>query len=255
MFGPMSSVPPPYAYFDLDGTLLPWDTQLLFCNHVMKRERWRVVLLLPFFICLPLAVVKLVRSRGLKRLFLSYLAGMPSSRLGELAAEFAREVVEHRVWPEMRTVAENLRRGGCRLVLNTASPGFYAEPIARELGFDHCCATRVVVPGRFSFFPAIDGPNNKRSAKIAAMRADGLLSPGDPMPRPGSWAFTDSPVDIPLLEAAEHGRLVYPAPEFAALGAEKGWKILQPQPGVSRPAWWWGAFCMLFGLWNPGPKS
>lgn len=250
----MSSAAPRHAYFDLDGTLLPWDTQLLFCNHVMKRDRWRVVLLLPFFLCLPLAVLKLLRSRGLKRLFLSYLAGMPRSRLDRLAEEFAGEVVEHLVWPEMRAVAEDRRREGCLLVLNTASPGFYAEPIARALGFDRCFATRVVVPDRFSFFPAIDGPNNKRAAKISAMRADGLIAPDAPMPRPGSWAFTDSPVDIPLLEAAEQGRLVHPAPEFAALAAERGWQILHPQPPVSRPTWWLGAVRMLFGLWNFPPE-
>ncbi len=30
-----------YAFFDLDHTLLPFDTQALFCNFVLRRERWR----------------------------------------------------------------------------------------------------------------------------------------------------------------------------------------------------------------------
>lgn len=241
----------PHAYFDLDGTLLPWDTQLLFCNHVLRRQRWRVLLLLPFFFLVPLAALRILRSRGMKRLFLSYLTGMPKERLEAHAKEFARQVVEGQVWPEMREEIEARRREGCLLVLNTASPGFYAEPIARALGFDRCFATRVVVPARFSFFPAIDGPNNKRAAKIDAMRAEELLLPGDPMPRPGSWAYTDSHVDLPLLDAAEIGRLVHPAAAFADRADERGWKILKPSPGVPRPAWWRAALLMMLGLWNP----
>jgi len=27
-----------YALFDLDQTIVPWDTQLSFCNYVLKRE-------------------------------------------------------------------------------------------------------------------------------------------------------------------------------------------------------------------------
>lgn len=240
----------PHAYFDLDGTLLPWDTQLLFCNHVLCRERWRCLLLLPFFFCLPLAVIRLLRSRGMKRLFLCYLSGMPKERMEAHAEEFAREVVDGEVWPEMREEIETRRREGCLLVLNTASPGFYAEPIARALGFDLCFATRVIVPARFSIFPAIDGPNNKRAAKIDAMRAAGLIGPDEPMPRPGSWAYTDSPVDLPLLEAAENGRLVHPGKTFAAQADERDWNILRPEPGVPRPAWWRAALLMMLGLWK-----
>ncbi|MFM7182964.1 MAG: HAD family hydrolase [Verrucomicrobiales bacterium] len=239
-----------HAYFDLDGTLLPWDTQLLFCNHMIRRQRWRIVLLLPFFFLLPLAALRIVRSRGMKRLFLSYLTGLSQKRLQEEAEIFSREVAREIVWPEMREEVEARRREGCLLVLNTASPGFYAEPIARELGFDRCFATRVVVPARFSFFPAIDGPNNKRAAKIDAMRAAGLLMPDDPMPRPGSWAYTDSHVDIPLLDAAQTGRLVHPAADLAAQAEDRGWKILRPMPGVPRPVWWAAVFLMMLGLWK-----
>lgn len=251
----MATSVPPHAYFDLDGTLLPWDTQLLFCNHVLRRQRWRVFLLLPFFCLLPLAALRLIRSRGMKRLFLSYLAGMPKGRLEEQANEFARHVARTIIWPEMMAEVEARRRDGCLLVLNTASPGFYAEPIARELGFDQCFATKVIVPDHFCFFPAIDGPNNKRVAKIDAMRSAGLLRPGDPMPRPDSWAYTDSPVDIPLLEAAENGRLVHPDAEFARLADKKGWKILYPSPGVTRPAWWRATLLMMFGWWKPPARS
>ena len=45
------------AVFDLDGTLLAWDTQLLFCQFVLRREGWRRCYLLLFLPLLPLAPV------------------------------------------------------------------------------------------------------------------------------------------------------------------------------------------------------
>ena len=239
-----------FAFFDLDGTLLPWDTQLLFCNFVLKRQGWRRLLLLPFLCLVPLGALRILRSRALKRVFLGYLRGMRRDELAALAEEFAREVVAVHVWPEMRAEAEKRRAEGCVLVLNTASPGFYAEPIARALGFDHCVATAVVVPERMPVLARIDGPNNKRAAKIDAMRARGLLSADQPLPVPGSWAYTDSPVDIPLLGCARHGVLVHPQPEFAALAAENGWTIVKPEPAVPCKRRWTCAVRMLFGVWR-----
>ena len=46
-----------YAFFDLDHTLLPFDTQALFCNFVLRRHPWRIVLHLWF---IPFALGKAV---------------------------------------------------------------------------------------------------------------------------------------------------------------------------------------------------
>ncbi len=246
----MPSPPPRYAFFDLDGTLLPWDTQLLFCCHVLQRHGWRRLLLVPFFLILPLAALKILRSRSMKRVFLSYLTGMKRTEIEALANDFARQVADHHVWPEMRAELEARRSDGCVLILNTASPDFYAESIARALGFHHCVATKVVLPASARFFPEIDGPNNKRAAKIDAMRSRDLLPDAIPFPLPGSWAYTDSIVDVPLLECAEHGVLVHPKPDLAALGRERGWTTVLPSPAISPAAWKRAAIAMILGVWK-----
>jgi predicted DNA-binding transcriptional regulator YafY len=63
--------------------------------------------------------------------------------------------------------------------------------------------------------PQFTGPNNKREAKITAMRVRGLLKPDSALPLPGAWAYTDSVADLPLLDCAEHGVLVHPRPAAA----------------------------------------
>jgi len=239
-----------YAFFDLDGTLLPWDTQLLFCDFALRRQAWRRFFLLPVVFVLPLKAVGWVSSRFVKRLFLGFLAGMSRAEVTALAEEFAGCVVGRRIWPEMRAEIEARRRDGCVLVLNTASPRFYAEPIARRLGFAHCVGTEVELSERMPWIPVFPGPNNKREAKVVAMRERGPLSPDTVLPLPGSWTYTDSSADLPLLACAEHGVLVDPRPSLAARAAELGWTILRPSPEVSRFRRILAAVAMFFGCWG-----
>ncbi len=39
---------PSFAFFDLDHTLLPFDTQALFANHMLQQHRGRTAYLLRF---------------------------------------------------------------------------------------------------------------------------------------------------------------------------------------------------------------
>jgi hypothetical protein len=73
--------------------------------------------------------------------------------------------------------------------------------------------------------PALDGPNNKREAKIAAMREamPGVQALSDEQ-RFHCWAYSDSPADIPLLEFAGNRVLVHPgaaAPAFPAARCDR----------------------------------
>ena len=78
-----------FALFDLDQTLLPYDTQALFCNFVLRREGWRRGYLGVFAAATPLRAVRLISLGGLKRAYLSYLWRMSRARLTDLAHEFA----------------------------------------------------------------------------------------------------------------------------------------------------------------------
>lgn len=219
-----------FAFFDLDGTLLPHDTQLLFANQVLREDPWRRLLLAPFVAALPAAVPRLLRSREMKRLFLAYACGLTAGQLEAHARRFAETTVPAALFPELVEEIARHRREGRTLVLNTASPDFYARHIARVLGFDHCFATRVVVGARMPLIPEIEGPNNKRDAKIPPMAAilPPSFNPRSPEPLPDSWAYSDSHVDLPLLACAEHPVAVRPTPRLEAAARDGGWTILRP---------------------------
>jgi phosphoserine phosphatase len=206
-----------YALFDLDHTLLPHDTQPLFCNFVLKRERWRVLL---HFVFLPVALLralKIVPLTTAKRAFMAYLWKMPRERLERYAREFAEHEVKPRAYPELLSEIRHHRAEGRVLVLNTASPDIYAPAISAALGFDHCVATPVVIEDPMPLMPEMSGPNNKNEQKIPNMRQQvpGLadISEAD---RAECWSYSDSPADIPLLDFSGHRALVHPSTSLAA---------------------------------------
>jgi HAD superfamily hydrolase (TIGR01490 family) len=205
------------ALFDLDHTLLPHDTQALFCNHVIKRAPWRLVLHV-FFLSFALArALRLCSTETAKRAFHSYLWGMPAKRLRQLAAEFARDSVDGWMYPELRAELLRHRHQGRVTVLNTASPAFYARAIAEHWGFDHWIATGIDPAGRMPLLPRIDGANNKRGVKIATMleRLPALRNQSA-ADKAESWGYSDSAADIPLLEFCGHKVLIHPGARLAA---------------------------------------
>ena len=144
-----------YAFFDLDHTLLPFDTQALFCNFVLRRQPWRIVLHLWF---IPFAIgraIGLVSTATAKRAFNSYLAGMKRAHLRRLARDFAHDCVDTWIYPELRAEILRHKHQDRRLVLNTASPDCYADQIAEVLGFDHCVSTRFQIGNEVPLRPPL----------------------------------------------------------------------------------------------------
>lgn len=252
----MEKPPRGHALFDLDHTLLPFDTQGLFCNFVLRREGWRRFYLLLFLPCVPLAVLKLLSLKTMKRIFCSYLWKMPEDRLRGYARDFADAVVKAYAYPEIVEELERQKSEGRITILNSASPAFYVEEFARAFGFDHWVATRLQVEDPMPLIPKIEGPNNKLWAKIDAMRPllpegfDGRN--GDVLP--DSWGYSDSVTDVPLLVVCENGVMIHPSEVFAQVGNSKGWETRQP----NRPygGKWAGRFASLrqaLGLYSlPG---
>lgn len=230
MMGAMPSPPRGYAFFDLDHTLLPHDTQALFCNYVLKRERWRLVLHLFFLPFALLRAVNLISTLRTKRAFLGYLWRMPLSRLKRYAHDFAEASVLPWTYPEVLLEVERQRNEGRILVLNTASPDFYARDIAEVLGFDHCVATKVRLTDPLSFHPAI-AVNNKNEEKIEAMLVEvpGVAALSDEDRNDYCYAYSDSAADLPLLKFGGNAVLIHPSPHLATLGIRREWTLLHPR--------------------------
>lgn len=230
-----------FAFFDFDQTIVAFDTQALFCNHVLRREGWRRIWLLWYLPSVPLYLLRILSLRTMKRLFLGYLAGMKRERLEEHVREFLEQTLPVFLYPELIAEIERHRDEGRILVLNSASPDFYLRGVAAKLGFAHCFGTAVALPERMPLLPEITGPNNKHGAKIVAMRAAGLI-PEEPPVLADCWSYSDSSADLPLLELAEHAVMIHPGARLAAIGAERGWRTMTPRRPYAGK--WSGRFAM-----------
>ncbi len=219
-----------FAFFDLDQTLVPYDTQALFCQFVLQRHGWRRAYLATWLPALPLAGCGLIGHRGLKRLFLNYLWRLPRVELAQMVAEFVAKVVTPLLYPEVVARLREHQAAGLTCILNSASPDFYALEIGRRLGFSHSFATRIDlgIGPRVRFTPNVLGPNNKGAHKLTAMAAllpamaqgNGVI--------PGSYAYSDSHADLPMLRLTEHPVMVHPTRQLAAAGHAAGWPTLTP---------------------------
>lgn len=245
-----------YAFFDLDQTILPFDTQAFFCNYVLQREGWRRVYLIWFLPCLPLAALRLLSLRTMKRLFFSYLVGMRRETLETHVADFLASDFAAVLYPAVVAEVERNRSEGRILILNSASPEFYLKGIAAKLGFDHYLGTNLEVPEKMPFLPVITGPNNKHSAKVVAMVERGLIPEDVPM-MADSWAYSDSSADLPLLELAENAVMIHPGAKLAAVGAEKGWRTMTPaRPYAGKWSGRLAACAQACGLYRvPAPEN
>jgi len=217
-----------YALFDLDQTLIPWDTQLLFCDFVLKRMPIRRLYLLLFVPLLPFA--KIIGTEGMKRVFLNYLWGLSQQDLDELAEEFVEQHFPETFYGEIVEIVKQQKMLGHTTVLSSASPEIWVKPIAKKLGFNHYFGTTVEIAPRMRFIPNIIGGNNKGANKLKKMRS--ILPEGfDPQSGAvlaSSHGFSDSHADLPMLNICEYVTMIHPTEKLYQEGHARGWHTLTP---------------------------
>lgn len=223
--------PKGYALFDLDQTIVPWDTQLLFCNFIIRKEPIRKLYLLLFAPFLPFA--KVLGPGGMKRIFLNFLVGINKDDLDAYAQEFVEEIYPHAMYSDILDEVKKHKEAGRTLILNSASPEIWVKHLANKMGFDHYFGTRIDIGKKVSLFPDIIGKNNKGNAKIQRMQH---LFPehwqcGDILS--DSYGYSDSQADIPMLDICEHNTMVHPTDTLKKYGTPRQWELSQPKRPTS----------------------
>ena len=211
------------ALFDFDGTLVPWDTQVLFSDFVIRQEPIRRSFLPLFAAFAP--CYKILGDEGLKRVFLSYLWKAHRSQIEVWAREFVEQRLVGMCYPGLLERLKRHQEAGELTVLASASPDLYIREVGRVLGFDIALGTEVEFGDTMPLFP--DLRNHKGEEKV--VRLSRLLGAPPNGVWPRSHGYTDSTADLPMMRCCEQGTLVNPSPRLTEIGEEKGWEILRPQ--------------------------
>ncbi|OYY65147.1 HAD family phosphatase [Sphingomonas sp. 28-62-11] len=216
------------AIYDMDKTITRAATWTPFLLHAARGYApWRLALL-PLLAGEGIAYGIGLRDRGAlkeraQRLMLGDLVAAPA--MAALADTFADRLMAVGVHPAALAQIAADRAAGYRLVLATASFGFYVGAIADRLGFDAVIATGSERGANGAIRAAIAGENCYGPAKLRMIEA-WLASQGIARDTAHVRFYSDHASDAPTLDWADEAFAVNPHPPLRVLAVARGWPVL-----------------------------
>ncbi|MGH2753689.1 MAG: HAD family hydrolase [Actinomycetota bacterium] len=147
-------------------------------------------------------------------------AGWEQERVRQVVTEVLEEVISPLIYAEALELMFEHREAGRMIVIVSSSPAEIVEPLADMLRVDQWIATRPQVKdgkytGELDFYAY--GPYKVDAMKELAEVHDIDLA--------GSYAYTDSITDLPMLQTVGHPVPVNPDKELRRVASERGWKV------------------------------
>ncbi|WP_338414586.1 HAD family hydrolase [uncultured Sphaerotilus sp.] len=217
--------------FDLDGTLIPIDSDHAFGEFMVEigwadGDTFRArndafyadyqagTLDLPAYIAFTTAAW---RDRPL-----------PESAAAH--ARFMQEVLRPNVHAQALELVRQHQQRGDLVAIVTATNEFVTTPIAAEFGVEHLLAVQLDREPDGRWAGTIRGTPTFREGKVGRVH-DWLASLGHRLSDfSGISVYSDSPNDLPLLELATEPVATNPSPALEATARERGWRILRLFP-------------------------
>jgi len=215
------------ALFDLDHTLLSGDSDVLWCEWLMKEGVLERASFEPRNAAMAdgynAGTVSVAEFCGF---YVGTLAGRTLAQWQSQRERFLVEEIVPRIPPAARDQVRQHQDSGHTVVLTTATNRVITELTAQHLGIEHLIATECEVGADGCFTGRAAGTPNMREGKVARLQA-WLTDRGTTLDTLDSVAYSDSMNDAPLLSAARRAVAVDPDPRLAALAAERGWPVLR----------------------------
>ena len=157
-----------------------------------------------------------------QRFALTPLARFTAAELAELHSEFMATCIEPLMLVKAQTLLQQHRDNGDYLLIITATNSFITHPIAKHLGVDDILATDPqVIDGRYTGeiigTPCFQGGKVTRLNEWLAARERSL---------DGSYFYSDSYNDLPLLEQVTHPVAVDPDERLRQTAEARNWPII-----------------------------
>ena len=159
------------------------------------------------------------------------LAEHPPERLHAWREQFVTRLIDPIILPDARALVERHRARGDTPVIITATNRFVTAPIAARFGIEHLIATEVETDGerytgRSFGIPCFQGGKVQRLQQWLGEQ-DGDLT--------GSWFYSDSLNDLPLLERVANPVAVDPDDTLAHAARARGWPVISLRQGWTGP--------------------
>lgn len=157
-----------------------------------------------------------------QRFVLGVLVGKAPEELARWHAQFMREKIADMILPKAEALIAQHRAQGHTLMIITATNAFITAPIAARLGIDLLLATEPELLNGF-YTGDITGTPCYREGKVERLNA--WLQKNN-CNLEGSFFYSDSHNDLPLLQKVDKPVAVDPDDKLKAFAEENGWPVM-----------------------------
>jgi|SRR5699024_699377 len=213
------------AIFDLDNTLIAGDSDHLWGEFLVAQQ------------CVDGATFKAKNDQFYQdylngeldiyayvRFVLGVLAQHSLVELAALHQQFMDEVITPIILPKAHELIAKHREQGHFIMIITATNDFVTTPIADAFGVDHLIAVTAERDETGGYTGDVVGVPSFQEGKIT--RLNEWLAENPQYSLKGSYFYSDSFNDLPLLRIVDHPIAVNPDDTLAAEAETKGWPIL-----------------------------
>jgi HAD superfamily hydrolase (TIGR01490 family) len=204
------------AIFDLDFTLLEGDSEWLWSEFLLSQgvvDETFMAQIVQYYRDYEAGILDF---DSYEHFLLAPQTQLSPQRFADLRADYLLEIIRPRLRPQMVKRVDWHRTQRHTLLLITASNASLAEPIARLLQFPNLICTQIE-NGHPVGTPAF------HTGKVTLLQA-WLAEQGNSLS--GSWGYSDSHNDLPLLQQVTHPVAVRPDAILRSHAVQAGWKVI-----------------------------
>ena len=214
------------AFFDLDKTLMAGSSGMQFARIAAKQgivgKRQLASWAFEHF-RYRLRGTTDERTSEVLKVARELIRGVPEKTVDRMGPEVMAAILP-RVFPQMLEEVYAHQDAGRPTFIVSAAGNGVVEQLAHVLGMDGGIGTRYEVDGEGGFTGRLDGPFVYGEGKVTAMEEFAARHGID---LAGSYAYSDSLSDLPMLRAVGNPVAVNPDPPLAAIAREEGWQVLR----------------------------
>ncbi len=211
------------AIFDLDNTLIAGDSDYLWGEFLVKNGYVNA----DEFAAQNAQFYEDYKAGNLdimayQRFALKPLSEQSMETLNEWHAEFMKTFIEPLILPKAQALVDKHRASGDRVIIITATNTFITRRIGLRYGIAELLGTNgEVVDGRYT--GEVDGVPTFQEGKVTRLN-EWLQREGETLE--GSFFYSDSHNDLPLLEIVDHPVVVDGDDKLVGVAESKNWPIM-----------------------------
>lgn len=210
----------PAAFFDIDGTLIPFNSGVRYARSEYRAGRISRAQLAQSGLWLLVYKLSLMDLTRAFEKAVQHHTGMLEAELdARTRAWFDAEIAEQLLPDAARAIAHH-RDAGHPLVLLSSTSSYMARAALDSWGFDHWLANVFPTDASRRLTGAVEAPLCYGPGKVTRARA---WAEAHGVDLAASYFHTDSHSDLPMLDAVGHPRVVNPDVRLRRAARRRGW--------------------------------